>query len=99
MSGITKSMLIERIAIHISPAPQGCRVGGEGYFRPYKPPIGRGGRIELRGFGSFSLHKRKARSEEIRKQVNLWCWIQKQFPTLSQGKELREAVNTVSGSS
>jgi nucleoid DNA-binding protein len=62
MSGITKSMLIERIATRY-PAlpPKDVELAIKAIFDRMSRQLVEGGRIELRGFGSFSLHKRKAR--------------------------------------
>ena len=52
-----------------------------------------GGRIEIRGFGSFSLHHRtarKGRNPKTGDQVNL---PPKFVPHFKPGKELRERVN------
>jgi len=52
-----------------------------------------GERIEIRGFGSFSLHHRAARSGRNPKtgeKVNL---ASKHVPHFKPGKELRERVN------
>ncbi len=52
-----------------------------------------GGRIEIRGFGSFSLHHRtarKGRNPKTGDQVNL---PPKFVPHFKPGKQLRERVN------
>ncbi|HPQ95455.1 MAG: integration host factor subunit beta [Thiothrix sp.] len=52
-----------------------------------------GGRIEIRGFGSFSLHHRgarKGRNPKTGEQVSL---PPKFVPHFKPGKELREKVN------
>ncbi len=52
-----------------------------------------GERIEIRGFGSFSLHHRtarKGRNPKTGEQVNL---IAKHVPHFKPGKEMRERVN------
>ena len=41
-----------------SPAPQGCGVSGESYFRPYKSPIGRGGRMNCVDSDPFLAQKK-----------------------------------------
>ena len=62
MSGITKSMLIERIATHYPALPhKDVELAVKAIFDRMSRQLVEGGRIELRGFGSFSLHKRKAR--------------------------------------
>ncbi len=52
-----------------------------------------GGRIEIRGFGSFSLHyrePRKGRNPKTGESVQL---AGKHVPHLKPGKEIREQVN------
>jgi len=52
-----------------------------------------GGRIEIRGFGSFSLHyrePRKGRNPKTGEKVHL---SSKYVPHFKPGKELREQVN------
>ena len=62
MAGITKSMLIERIAIRYPAlAPRDVELAVKAIFDRISRQLVEGGRIELRGFGSFSLHKRRAR--------------------------------------
>ena len=56
-----------------------------------------GGRIEIRGFGSFSLHHRgarKGRNPKTGEQVSL---PPKFVPHFKPGKELRERVNSAAG--
>ncbi|WP_020396289.1 integration host factor subunit beta [Thiolinea disciformis] len=55
--------------------------------------LSEGGRIEIRGFGSFSLHHRtarKGRNPKTGEQVSL---APKCVPHFKPGKELRERVN------
>ena len=55
--------------------------------------LANGGRIEVRGFGSFSLHHRlarKGRNPKTGDQVEL---PPKHVPHFKPGKELRERVN------
>ena len=56
--------------------------------------LSEGGRIEIRGFGSFSLHYRAprvGRNPKTGEQVDLEG---KYVPHFKPGKELRERVNT-----
>ena len=52
-----------------------------------------GGRIEIRGFGSFSLHHRTARSGRNPKTGEQVGLPSKFVPHFKSGKELRERVN------
>ena len=52
-----------------------------------------GGRIEVRGFGSFSLHHRNARKGRNPKTGEQVSLPPKHVPHFKPGKELRERVN------
>lgn len=52
-----------------------------------------GGRIEIRGFGSFSLHHRTARKGRNPKTGDQVSLPPKFVPHFKPGKELRERVN------
>jgi integration host factor subunit beta len=52
-----------------------------------------GERIEIRGFGSFSLHFRPARSGRNPKSGEPVLLLEKYVPHFKPGKELRERVN------
>ena len=90
MSGITKSMLIERIAIRY-PAlpPRDVELAVKAIFDRISRQLVEGGRIELRGFGSFSLHKRRARVGRNPKTGESVVLDSKAVPHFKPGKELR----------
>jgi integration host factor subunit beta len=52
-----------------------------------------GDRIEIRGFGSFSLHFRPARIGRNPKTGDSVALVGKHVPHFKPGKELRERVN------
>jgi len=52
-----------------------------------------GERIEIRGFGSFSLHHRSARSGRNPKTGEKVLLASKYVPHFKPGKELRERIN------
>ena len=54
-----------------------------------------GGRIEVRGFGSFSLHHRPARTGRNPKTGDAVALPAKYVPHFKPGKELRERVADV----
>ena len=54
-----------------------------------------GGRIEVRGFGSFSLHYRPPRTGRNPKTGEAVALPAKYVPHFKPGKELRERVNDV----
>jgi integration host factor subunit beta len=94
MSGITKSMLIERIATcYPTLPPKDVELAVKAIFDRMSRQLVEGGRIELRGFGSFSLHKRKARVGRNPKTGESVVLDSKAVPHFKPGKELREAVN------
>lgn len=55
--------------------------------------LAEGGRIEVRGFGSFSLHHRAARKGRNPKTGDQVELPPKYVPHFKPGKELRERVN------
>ena len=55
--------------------------------------LSNGERIEIRGFGSFSLHYRPARSGRNPKSGEPFSLPSKYVPHFKPGKELRERVN------
>ena len=55
--------------------------------------LSNGERIEIRGFGSFSLHYRPARSGRNPKSGEAGSLPAKYVPHFKPGKELRERVN------
>ena len=59
--------------------------------------LARGDRIEIRGFGSFSLHFRPARIGRNPKTGDSVALTGKHVPHFKPGKELRECVNPDGG--
>jgi integration host factor subunit beta len=55
--------------------------------------LARGERIEIRGFGSFSLHHRAARIGRNPKTGEPVALAEKYVPHFKPGKELRERIN------
>lgn len=55
--------------------------------------LSNGGRVEIRGFGSFSLHPRKARMGRNPKTGEPVSLPEKYVPHFKPGKEMREEVN------
>jgi integration host factor subunit beta len=95
MLSITKSMLIERISMRYPAlSPKDVELAVKAIFERMSHQLVGGGRIELRGFGSFSLHNRRARIGRNPKTGNSVVLDAKAVPHFKPGKELREAVNT-----
>ena len=96
MAGITKSMLIERIAIRYPALPsRDVELAVKAIFDRMSRQLVEGGRIELRGFGSFSLHRRRARVGRNPKTGESVVLDSKAVPHFKPGKELREAINRI----
>lgn len=91
---MTKSELIERIAA------QQTQLSGKDVELAVKmildhmaESLAQGERIEIRGFGSFSLHYRGARSGRNPKTGEKVHLAGKYVPHFKPGKELRDRVN------
>lgn len=93
-SALTKSKLIARITRrneHLS--PRDVELAVKHLIEVMADTLSEGGRIEVRGFGSFSLHfraPRLGRNPKTGASVNLHG---KYVPHFKSGKELRERVN------
>ena len=59
--------------------------------------LSNGGRIEIRGFGSFSLHYRPPRNAHNPKTGEKVATVAKYTPHFKPGKEMRERVNSSYG--
>ena len=94
MTGITKSILIERISDkYPNLSPRDVEIAVKSVFDHMGRYLSQGGRIELRGFGSFSLHLRKARVGRNPKTGDSVVLDPKAVPHFKPGKGLREEVN------
>ncbi|MED5238734.1 MAG: integration host factor subunit beta [Pseudomonadota bacterium] len=91
---LTKSELIERIADRQSQlSPKDVELAVKTLIEEMADSLAGGGRIEIRGFGSFSLHfraPRVGRNPKTGASVELHG---KYVPHFKPGKELRERVN------
>lgn len=91
---MTKSELIERIAMHQTQLPpRDVELAVKTILEQMADTLSSGERIEIRGFGSFSLHyraPRKGRNPKTGESVQL---MGKYVPHFKPGKELRERVN------
>ncbi len=56
--------------------------------------LARGDRVELRGFGAFSIKQREARTGRNPRTGESVAVIEKVVPFFKTGKELRERLNT-----
>ncbi|MBT5231346.1 MAG: integration host factor subunit beta [Methylococcales bacterium] len=92
---MTKSELIERIAnkqTHL--AHKDVEDAVKNILDHMSQALADGDRIEIRGFGSFSLHNRPPRVGRNPKTGETVSLPGKKVPHFKPGKELRERVNT-----
>ncbi|MFT4797906.1 MAG: integration host factor subunit beta [Candidatus Azotimanducaceae bacterium] len=91
---MTKSELIERIAsVQTQLSAKDVELAVKMILDHMADALADGERIEIRGFGSFSLHYREARlgrNPKTGEKVNL---AGKFVPHFKPGKELRDRVN------
>ena len=91
---VTKSELIERIAEKQSQlAYKDVELAVKGILEHMAQMLASGERIEIRGFGSFSLHHRPARVGRNPKTGEPVSLPGKYVPHFKPGKELRERVD------
>lgn len=94
---VTKSDLIERLT---EKQPQFTSKDVElivkSLLEEMSETLEKGGRIEIRGFGSFSLHYRESRIGRNPKTGEKVDLTGKYVPHFKPGKELRERVNVLS---
>ncbi len=91
---MTKSELIERIALkqnHL--AYRDVELSVKSLLDQMSRSLASGERIEIRGFGSFSLHFRPSRTGRNPKTGESVALPGKHVPHFKPGKELRERVN------
>ena len=98
MTGMTKSELIDRLAdrqkyLSIRDIDTSVKLMLEEMI----DALARGERIEIRGFGSFSLNFRQPRIGRNPKSGESVSLESKYVPHFKPGKELRERVNEQAG--
>ena len=90
---VTKSQLTERLsAKHSHLATKDVEVAVKSLLEYLVISLIKGKRIEVRGFGSFSLRHRKARIARNPKTGELVAMIGKSIPCFKPGKPLRERI-------
>ncbi|WP_193164719.1 integration host factor subunit beta [Microbulbifer hainanensis] len=91
---MTKSELIERIALRLDQLPvKDVELAVKVMLDSMSDVLSRGERIEIRGFGSFSLHYRAPRTGRNPKTGDAVSLAGKYVPHFKPGKELRDRVN------
>ena len=63
------------------------------FFNEIAQRLAEGGRVELRGFGAFSIREREARSGRNPRTGETVEVPSKRVPYLKAGKEIRERLN------
>jgi integration host factor subunit beta len=95
---MTKSELIESIArkqTHL--AYRDVELSVKSMLEQMSETLAAGDRIEIRGFGSFSLHYRPPRIGRNPKTGDAVALPGKHVPHFKPGKELRERVDSANG--
>ncbi len=91
---MTKSELIEVLARKQNHLPyKEVELSVKALLEQMSESLSKGERIEIRGFGSFSLHRRPARTGRNPKTGESVRLSKKSVPHFKPGKELRERVN------
>ena len=92
---MTKSELIEHIAAHQPQlSPRDVEFAVKTMIEHMSQTLAHGERIEIRGFGSFSLHYRAPRIGRNPRTGESVGLTGKFVPHFKPGKELRDRVNT-----
>ncbi len=95
---MTKSELIEIIAAKQKHLPaKDVELALKQMLEVMSDALARGDRIEIRGFGSFSLHFRPPRQGRNPKTGEAVALSGKHVPHFKAGKDLRERVNSGAG--
>lgn len=91
---MTKSELIERIAARqVQLSQKDVELAVKTLLEHMSQTLASGERIEIRGFGSFSLHYREPRLGRNPKTGDTVELAGKYVPHFKPGKEMRERVN------
>ena len=91
---MTKSELIEQTAArHTQLSAKDIELAVKAIINYMTDVLSDGGRIEIRGFGSFSLHYREPRTGRNPKTGEPVVLSGKYVPHFKPGKELRDRVN------
>jgi integration host factor subunit beta len=91
---MTKSELIDRIALRLDQLPvKDVELAVKVMLDTMSTVLAGGERIEIRGFGSFSLHYRAPRTGRNPKTGDSVALEGKYVPHFKPGKELRDRVN------
>ena len=96
-SRMTRSELISKLSfIHRDLTQSQIETIVNLIFNEISEALTSGGRVELRGFGTFSLRKREARTGRNPRTGEMVKVDRKAIPFFKSGKELKEMVNAIS---
>jgi integration host factor subunit beta len=91
---MTKSDLVEKLSEALTNlTKKECEVIVDTVFHNMKDALHRGEKIEIRGFGSFTVRTRRAKEGRNPKTGEKVAIPEKRIPFFKVGKELREMVN------
>jgi len=91
---MTKSELIEQLSINNDQLnKRESELIVNTIFDSIGSELMQGGRVEIRGFGSFTIRSRDAREARNPKSGDVVMIPEKKTPFFKTGKELRERVN------
>lgn len=92
---MTKSELIEQLSINNEQLnKRESELIVNTIFDSIGGELVQGGRVEIRGFGSFTIRSRDAREARNPKSGDVVMIPEKKTPFFKTGKELRERVNS-----
>ncbi len=91
---MTKSDLVQQLSEKVSTlTKKECEVIVDTVFLNMKDALQRGEKIEIRGFGSFTVRVRRAKEGRNPKTGEKVSIPEKRIPFFKVGKELRDLVN------
>lgn len=92
---MTKSDLVQKLSEQVTTlTKKECEVIVDTVFLHMKDALQKGEKIEIRGFGSFTVRVRRAKEGRNPKTGEKVSIPEKRIPFFKVGKELRELVNT-----
>jgi integration host factor subunit beta len=92
---MTKSDLVQTLSEKISTlTKKECEVIVDTVFHNMRDALHKGEKIEIRGFGSFTVRVRRAKEGRNPKTGEKVSIPEKRIPFFKVGKELRELVNS-----
>ena len=92
---MTKSDLVQKLSVQVTTlTKKECEVIVDTVFHHMKDALQRGEKIEIRGFGSFTVRVRRAKEGRNPKTGEKVSIPEKRIPFFKVRKELRELVNS-----